>query len=65
MKKLTIEQIHEIEFFGHATIDGAEYIYKDYEYKSEIRKNGKLFARINNRKADDDPERVEYVEVEE
>ena len=58
---LTIDQISEIEFFGKAEIDGCNYTYKDYLYKSEIRKDGVLFARIDNRKAVDDSTRIEYV----
>ena len=49
MKKLRMEQINEIEYFGEAVIDGEKYTYKDYYYKSEIRKEGELFARIDNR----------------
>lgn len=61
MRKLKIEQINEIIFFGKANIDGSEYRYKDYLYKSEIYKDGKLFARIDNKKPDDDESRVEYM----
>lgn len=61
MRKLNIEQIGEIIFFGNATIDGSEYRYKDYLYKSEIYKDGKLYARINNKKPENDESRVEYM----
>ena len=58
---LTMEQVNEIEYFGEAEINGAKYTYKDYMYKSEIRKDGELYAKINNYLAVDDPDRVEYV----
>ena len=62
MKELTMNQIGDIEFWGKQTIHGDEYAYKDYTYKSEIYKNGRLFARIDNRKPVTDDSRVEYVE---
>lgn len=63
MKKLTMNQIGDIEFWGTRTIDGDEYTYKNYRYKSEIYKNGILFARIDNCKPVTDDSRVEYVET--
>lgn len=44
-----------------AEFDGAKYTYKDYMHKSEIRRDGELYARLNNYLPDDDPNRVEYV----
>lgn len=62
MKKLTMNQIGDIEFLGNRVIDGDEYTYKGYMYKSEIYRNGILFARIDNSKPVTDESRVEYVE---
>lgn len=63
MKKLTMNQIGDIEFWGKQMINGDEYTYKEYTYKSEIYKNGILFARIDNCKPVTDDSRVEYVET--
>lgn len=63
MKELTMNQIGDIEFWGKRTIDGDEYTYKNYTYKSEIYRNGWLFVRIDNRKPVTDESRVEYVET--
>lgn len=49
---MTIIKRHEvgyIEFFGSYIIDGHIYRYKDYLYKSEIYRDGKLVMRLNNR----------------
>lgn len=61
MKRLEPEEISRIEYFGRADIEGHEYRHKDYLYKSEIYRDGALYARIDNSKAADDPGRIEYV----
>lgn len=58
---LTLNQVWEIEYFGESEFDGHKYQYKDYMYKSEIWKDGEIYARLNNRKAIDDDTRIEYV----
>lgn len=63
MRKLTMEELNRIEFWGKQMINGDEYTYKEYTYKSEIYKNGILFARIDNCKPVTDESRVEYVET--
>ena len=62
MRKLTMEELNRIEFFGGAKIGEDEYTFKFYEGKSEIRMNGELVARIDNSKPVTDESRVEYVE---
>ena len=64
MRRLTMEELNRIEFFGGAKIGEDEYTFKFYEGKSEIRMNGELVARIDNSKAVTDESRVEYVETE-
>lgn len=63
MRKLTMEELNRIEFFGGAKIGDDEYTFKFYEGKSEIRMNGELVARIDNSKSVTDESRVEYVET--
>ena len=63
MRKLTMEELNRIEFFGGAKIGEDEYTFKFYEGKSEIRMNGELVARIDNSKPVTDESRVEYVET--
>lgn len=58
---LTIEQINDILYHRSAIINGSEYTAKEYYYKTAIRKNGKLFAYIDNRKQIDDSSRIKYV----
>jgi len=62
MRKLTMEELNKIEFFGSAKIGEDEYTFKFYEGKSEIRMNGELVATIDNSKPVTDESRVEYVE---
>lgn len=61
MEKLKPEEINRIEYYGKAVINGNEYRLKDYHYKSEIYKDGALYARIDHGRPQDDPARVEYV----
>ena len=63
MRKLTMEELNRIEFFGGAKIGEDEYTFKFYEGKSEICMNGELVARIDNSKSVTDESRVEYVET--
>ena len=63
MRKLTMEELNRIEFFGGAKIGEDEYTFKFYEGKSEIRMNGELVATIDNSKPVTDESRVEYVET--
>ena len=58
---LTDDQIWDLDFNKEVVIDGHFYRHKDYLYKSEIRKDGHLIIRINNKLAYDDPARIEYV----
>lgn len=58
---LTEDQIRIIECDREADFNGYHYTYKDYLYKSEIREDGTLIIRINNRLPVLDPNRIEYV----
>ena len=57
----TLYELNTLLHDSKLTINGDLYTVKDYLYKTEVYKNGELFARIDNRKPIDDLKRIEYV----
>ena len=57
----TLYELNTLLHDRKLTINGDLYTVKDYLYKTEIRKNGKLYAYVDNRKPLDDLKRIEYV----